>query len=40
MNYAVDKERGCVVVARPGQYVGYMGELEDVDRYFSDHYLS
>lgn len=29
-NYGVDKERGCVVVARPDQYVGWVGELEDV----------
>ena len=36
-NYGVDKERGCVVIARPDQYVGYIGELEDVsdmDAYF------
>ncbi|KAI2618404.1 putative phenol 2-monooxygenase [Hypoxylon sp. NC1633] len=30
-NYGVDKERGCVVVARPDQYVGWVGELEDFD---------
>jgi phenol 2-monooxygenase len=38
-NYGVDKERGCVVIARPDQYVGYIGTLEDVsdmDRYFSE----
>lgn len=29
-NYGVDKERGCVVVARPDQYVSWIGELEDV----------
>lgn len=29
-NYGVDKERGCVVVARPDQYVGWVGELEDL----------
>ena len=37
-NYGVDKEKGCVVIARPDQYVGWIGELEDVhdmDRYFS-----
>ena len=37
-NYGVDKERGCVVIARPDQYVGWIGETEDVcdmDRYFS-----
>ncbi|KAI1101462.1 putative phenol 2-monooxygenase [Jackrogersella minutella] len=36
-NYGVDRERGCVVVARPDQYVGWIGELEDFDdlqRYF------
>ncbi|KAI1496213.1 phenol hydroxylase [Biscogniauxia marginata] len=30
-NYGIDKEQGCVVVARPDQYVGWIGELEDVD---------
>lgn len=30
-NYGVDKKRGCVVVARPDQYVGWVGELEDFD---------
>ncbi|MCJ1307365.1 hypothetical protein MMC25_001011 [Agyrium rufum] len=38
-NYGVDSERGCVVVLRPDQYVGWIGELEDVedmDRYFSE----
>lgn len=30
-NYGVDKERGCVVVARPDQHVGWIGELEDFD---------
>lgn len=29
--YGVDKERGCVVVARPDQHVGWIGELEDFD---------
>ncbi|KAI1412540.1 putative phenol 2-monooxygenase [Hypoxylon sp. FL1857] len=36
-NYGVDKERGCVVVARPDQHVGWIGELEDFEglqRYF------
>ena len=28
--YGVDAERGCVVVVRPDQYVGWIGELEDV----------
>jgi phenol 2-monooxygenase len=27
--YAVDKEKGCVVVVRPDGYVAYMGEIED-----------
>lgn len=38
-NYGVDKEKGCVVIARPDQYVGWVGTLEDVsdmDRYFSE----
>ena len=38
-NYGVDRESGCVVIARPDQYVGWIGELEDiddVDRYFSE----
>ena len=37
-NYGVDPERGCVVVARPDQHVGWIGELEDVpdmESYFS-----
>ena len=29
-NYGVDKERGCVVIARPDQHVGWIGEVEDV----------
>lgn len=29
-NYGVDAKRGCVVVARPDQYVGWVGDLEDV----------
>ncbi|OTA97873.1 hypothetical protein M434DRAFT_7501 [Hypoxylon sp. CO27-5] len=36
-NYGVDKERGCVVVARPDQHVAWIGELEDFEdlqRYF------
>ena len=38
-NYGVDRDRGCVVIARPDQYVGWIGELEDIDdidRYFSE----
>ena len=37
-NYGVDPERGCLVIARPDQHVGWIGDLEDVgdvDRYFS-----
>ncbi|KAF3056019.1 Phenol 2-monooxygenase [Daldinia childiae] len=37
INYGVDRERGCVVVARPDQYVGWVGDLEDfndLQRYF------
>lgn len=37
--YGVDRERGCVVVARPDQYVGYIDELSEegckgVEQYF------
>ena len=42
-NYGVDKESGCVVIARPDQYVGWIGELEDIgdiDRYFSEVLIS
>ena len=38
-NYGVDRERGCVVIARPDQYVGHICELEDVSEmgaYFQD----
>ncbi|TKA66996.1 hypothetical protein B0A49_04491 [Cryomyces minteri] len=28
--YGVNRRRGCIVVTRPDQYVGYVGELEDV----------
>ncbi|MCJ1358089.1 MAG: hypothetical protein MMC33_008087 [Icmadophila ericetorum] len=41
-NYGVDKGRGCVVIVRPDQYVGWIGELEDVadmDHYFSEIFL-
>ncbi|KAM7214406.1 phenol hydroxylase [Rhypophila decipiens] len=37
-NYGVDRERGCVVVVRPDQYVAWVGELEDfehLERYFA-----
>ncbi len=30
MGYGVDRENGCVVVVRPDQYVGWVGEVEDV----------
>ena len=29
--YGVDSSRGCLVVTRPDQVVGYIGELEDTD---------
>lgn len=29
-NYGIDEERGCVVIARPDQHVGWIGNLEDV----------
>ena len=37
-NYGIDEERGCVVIVRPDQHVGWIGDLEDVsdmDQYFS-----
>ncbi|WYZ46660.1 hypothetical protein EsH8_IX_000885 [Colletotrichum jinshuiense] len=36
-NYGIDKQRGCVVVVRPDQYVAWLGELEDfseLQKYF------
>ena len=30
-HYGVDREMGCVVITRPDQYVGYIGELEGAD---------
>lgn len=30
-NYGVDKERGCVVIVRPDQYVAWVGELDDFE---------
>lgn len=27
-HYGVDREKGCVVITRPDQYVGYIGELD------------
>ncbi|KAI4214688.1 MAG: hypothetical protein LQ351_002761 [Letrouitia transgressa] len=38
-HYGVDKERGCVIILRPDQHVGWIGELEDIqgmDQYFSE----
>ena len=32
LKYGIDRERGCVVVCRPDQHVGYIGELEDVGK--------
>lgn len=29
--YGVDEEKGCVVVVRPDQYVGWIGEVEDTE---------
>lgn len=39
LNFGIERETGCLVVVRPDQYVGYVGELEDVDdvaRYFEE----
>lgn len=36
--YEVDDESGCVVIVRPDQYVGWVGQVEEVneiDAYFS-----
>lgn len=30
-NYGVHKDKGCVVAVRPDQYVGWVGDLEDID---------
>jgi len=41
--YGVDPEKGCVVILRPDQYVGWVGALEDVeamDQYFSGFMVS
>jgi hypothetical protein len=43
--YGVDRESGCVVVARPDQYVGYIGELSEegckgVEAYFRGVFVS
>lgn len=37
-HYGVDPKRGCVVILRPDQYVGWVGDLEDLDD--MDHYFS
>ena len=37
--YGVDQGKGCLIVTRPDQHVGYVGELDDVrslERYFDD----
>jgi len=37
--YGVDADSGYVVIVRPDQYVGWVGELEDLQdmgRYFSE----
>lgn len=37
-NYGIDPNRGCLVVLRPDQHVGWIGEIKDVekmDQYFS-----
>jgi phenol 2-monooxygenase len=39
LNYGIEHETGCLVVLRPDQYVGYIGDLEDVEevkRYFEE----
>ncbi|KAI0175523.1 putative phenol 2-monooxygenase [Hypoxylon sp. FL1284] len=36
-NYGIDRERGCVAVARPDQYVGWVGDIDDfagLQKYF------
>ncbi|KAF2181332.1 hypothetical protein K469DRAFT_671468 [Zopfia rhizophila CBS 207.26] len=38
-NYGIDREKGCAVVTRPDQYVGFVGEVggegfKEVERYF------
>jgi phenol 2-monooxygenase (NADPH) len=30
LGYEIDKERGCVVIVRPDQYISWIGDLEDV----------
>jgi phenol 2-monooxygenase len=45
-NYGVDKERGCVVITRPDQYVGFVGALdgkegwEGVEGYFRGVFIA
>ncbi|KAE8390084.1 FAD binding domain-containing protein [Aspergillus alliaceus] len=37
-HYGIDKQKGCLVVCRPDQHVGWVGDIEDVEgleRYFS-----
>ncbi|MWK60499.1 hypothetical protein GO594_31500, partial [Pseudomonas otitidis] len=38
-NYGIDRQRGCLVIVRPDQYVSGIANLEDigeVDGFFSD----
>lgn len=41
-NYGIDKQRGCVVIARPDQHVGWIGDLDDVQdvqSYFANIFI-
>lgn len=41
-NYGVDPKRGCVVIARPDQYVSWIGDLEDdedLQNYFKNIFI-
>lgn len=41
--FGIDREKGCMVILRPDQYVSYVGPLEDhdaVDRFFSAFMVS
>ncbi|KAL4892418.1 FAD binding domain-containing protein [Aspergillus ambiguus] len=41
--FGIDREKGCMVILRPDQYVSYVGPLEDhrvVDRFFSSFMVS
>jgi phenol 2-monooxygenase len=44
-NYGVDRERGCVAITRPDQYVGFIGELDEegvegVERFFQGVFIT